>query len=65
MKKTLKVTQAICPCCHFRKPLENSDHYFQHILLGCKLPSGETVNWICVGHESEQICVAAGTKTAA
>ena len=49
MKKTLKVTQAICPCCHFRKPLENSDHYFQHILLGCKLPSGETVNWICVG----------------
>ena len=49
MKKTLKVTQAICPCCHFRKPLENSDHYFQHILLWCKLPSGETVNWICVG----------------
>ena len=40
MKKTLKVTQAICPCCHFRKPLENSD-------------------------QSEQICVAAGTKTAA
>lgn len=49
MKKTLKVTHAICPCCHFRKPLENSGHYVQHILLGCKLPSGETVNWICAG----------------
>lgn len=49
MAKPLKVTHAVCPCCHFRKPLEDSGHYVRHFLLGCKLPSGEIVNCICDG----------------
>lgn len=53
MTKPLKVTHAVCPCCHFRKPLEDSGHYVRHFLLGCKLPSGEIVN--CIGEELDDI----------
>ena len=49
MTKPLKVTHAICPCCHYRKPLEDSGHYARHILAGSKLPSDEIVNCICAG----------------